>query len=314
MLSLKKNHNISFLTKSDPGGNQNSLVSAYLLILLGIIFVFSAALLSCQNGDNRNVVPGKKKRIISTAPSITEIVYYLGAADQLVGVSDYCNFPPQVKLVPKIGGLYNPNLEQVVDLKPDLVIILPSAKIEYKKLKNMGIEVLEVKNETVDEILAGIRSIGIAIGRADTSLSLIKELKDQGMQQENIPLLPTLLVISRQPGELKDIYVAGGETYLSGFMRNAGFENIFTNLKTHYGSVSLEAIIAAQPQVILETGMSDEDNLLFAKKLSEWQKFREIPAVKNNHVYKVTSSFIHIPAVRIFKLRNTFKEIRKQIK
>lgn len=313
-MALDKNHNFHPLGKNSLVTNQNTFELVNPLRWLVIIFVFVGALLSCQKGDNRNLVPGGKKRIISTAPSITEIVYYLGAADQLVGVSDYCTFPPQVKLIAKIGGLYNPNLEQVVDLKPDLIIILPSAKIEYKKLQKMGIEVLEIRNETVEEILGGIKSIGKAIDSRDESLRLIKELREQGKQQENIPPLSTLLVISRQPGELKEIYVAGGETYLSGFMRNAGFKNIFANLKTHYAAVSLEAIIAAQPQVIIETEMSDEDHLTFVKKLSEWQKFVEIPAVKNNHVFIVTSSFIHIPAIRIFRLQNTFKEIRKQIK
>jgi len=281
----------------------------YLLLFIAPFF------LACGNEVEENVLPARKGdlRVISTSPSITEIIYFLGGMESLVGVTDYCHFPEEVESLPKIGALYNPNYEQIIALQPDLVIIIPASEVSLGALRRVGIRLLVVRNETIEDILDSITKIGLAIDRRDAADSLISVLAMDTAADTSQKLIPASLVISRQVGALKDIYVAGKETYLSQMMESAGFINVYADLNNHYSPVSVESFLSKKPLIIIETTMDDEGEAAVTKNIGDWQQLGNVPAVKNGHVYEISSSYIHIPAIRVLGLEKQFREIREQI-
>ena len=189
-----------------------------LIICILFFMVFSC---SPEAGEKNQVKNTSDLRIITTAPSLTETVYFLGGMKNLVAVTDYCRFPEEVKSLPKIGALFNQNLEQIIALHPHMLIHLPSAEKALSGLKRFGIQLLEVKNETTEDILASIMTIGQAIHKKDKADSLVSSLKEMLKPIKKMSAKKTVIIISRRPGTLKEIYVAGPETFLSqGFFKH----------------------------------------------------------------------------------------------
>ena len=167
-------------------------------------------------------------RIVSTAPSITEILYTLGLGDRVVGVSRFCEYPPQAKEKTNVGGFLDPNLEVLVGLKPDLVILLDSAGPLRDGIEKLDMAHLTVKNRTVDDILESFHLIGRRCGVEDKAEDLIQQLnarikrvaeRTKGSRRPRV-----LFVVSRllDSGDIRDVYVAANDGYFSRLIELAG--------------------------------------------------------------------------------------------
>src|SRR5882724_10206760 len=122
-------------------------------------------------------VCAQPRRIVSTAPSITETLYALGLGDRVVGVTNYCHYPPEVTKKPKIGTYTSPNLEAIAALRPDLVIIQTNPIQLGTKVAAMRLQVLEVKQESLPALLDSIRKIAAAVGVAPRGEELISKMR-----------------------------------------------------------------------------------------------------------------------------------------
>lgn len=244
------------------------------------------------------------KRIISLSPSITEIIYAIGAWDKLVGVSMYSDYPPEAHEIEQVGGWVNPNLEAILKLKPDLVIMLTDQdKIFGDKLRALSLNTLTVdSNPSIEHIARSINDIGYKIGETEQSDLLVNQINtavDQiKSKTKNISPKKVLCVIGRSPGTLDDIYVVGNTSYINELITLAGGINVIQKERTAL-KISKEAIFALDPDYIIEINHDKTDNL--EEIMEIWSIISEARAVKSKQVRVISSTAILHPSQRVIE-------------
>lgn len=251
---------------------------AFLTIILMII---ATAMAGCDEpAAPPNALDGPR-RIVSLAPAITETLFALGAGPQVVGVSQYCDYPPEVLKLPKIGSFLTPNIEAIAGLRPTIVIGLQTSSDlrEIRALKEMGFTVLMVDDDSIAGIEAGIRTIGNAIGRAPDAHALLDRIQLKiAAIEDRLRLVPdrrVLMVVGHQP-----MVAVGAGTYLDELLTMARASNISATSAQAWPRLSLEYIIAMRPQVILDGQMGTDPN----SPSTFWAKYPTIPAVRDHRV------------------------------
>jgi len=260
------------------------------------------------------------ERIISTAPSITETVFAVGAGDRLAGVSKFCEYPPEARNLPKVGGLLDPSREAIVRLQPDLVIVLEENGILRQNLADRGCRVLAVDQKTIPGIVGSIESIGRACGREEAGLSLAGRLRRRLDELENRrdprPVRPRVLIsVGRNAGNgsLDKVYIAGKDGYYDEMIRLAGGTNAYQG-EVRYPVVSLEGILWMDPDVILDLvpgygrfGLSEE------ALVREWEGTRGTGAWDHNQVLVRGEDFWTLPGPRFIMVIESLAEIIDQL-
>jgi len=200
-------------------------------------------------------------RIVSVAPSITEILFALGAGDQVVGVTTYCKYPEAAKTRPKIGGYTTPNVEAILALRPDQVFMVKNRPDVAQKLRTAGIDVLEIQEESLAGIYDSIRKISEKIGVPARGRSLTESIEKELKQVADTPITGpkprVLFVVGRTPGTVLDLSVVGRGSYLSELIALAGGENVFADALVPYPQVGMEEVIRRNPDVIIDMGHND---------------------------------------------------------
>jgi iron complex transport system substrate-binding protein len=223
------------------------------------------------------------QRIVSLAPSVTEILFAIGAGPQVVGVSEYCDYPPAVLSLPKAGTFLTPNLEAIAALRPTMVIgpVSSSDQREMQALRAMGIATVAVdSDDSIAEIERNIALIGNRVGRADAARSLLARIRGQMQAIElrlgRAPTRSVLMVVGHQP-----MVAVGRGTFLDELLAMAHGENIADVSAQAWPRLSLEYIIATRPQVILDGRMGTDPGTPDAF----WAQFPTIPAVQKHRVF-----------------------------
>jgi len=220
-------------------------------------------------------------RIVSLAPSVTETLFALGSGPSVVGVSDYCDYPPAVRTLPRVGSFLTPNLEAIIAARPTLVIGLglSSDLRQIRALKSMGYPVLLVRDGSLNEIDASIEAVGAQIGRESEARHLVAQIRTQiaavRERLANVKSEPTLMLVGHQP-----IVAVGRGTYLDELLRIAHAENIAAPANEEWPHLSMEYIIAMRPEVILDGSMGNDPT----SSSSFWDKYPTIPAVREHRV------------------------------
>ncbi len=252
------------------------------------------------------------RRIISFAPSITETLFALSLGDRVAGVSSFCKYPPEVKNIPRVGGLIDPNLEKVLRLAPDLVILLKEHEKLIDFLKKNRIEYLTVDNHNCRAILESFRMIGEKCGRSRQADSLVryvqKEIADGAHQTADAP--KALLCVDRDrrgEGSIGRIYAAGPSIFYNDLLIAAGMKNILSNTPMEYPQLSIESVIRLQPDIIID--ISSYSPGASPDACRDWRCLREVKAVKNNSVFCLSGDYMTIPGPRVFLLLKDFKRI-----
>jgi iron complex transport system substrate-binding protein len=257
------------------------------------------------------------QRIVSTAPSITELLYALGLGDKVVGVTTFCNYPPEAKKKPKIGGYTDPNLEAIAALRPDLVIVQNNPVRLTERLRVMKLNVVEIEQRNLAAMYKSFRDVGQAAGAREAAAKLEARVRDAldeiSRKAAKLPTTKLTFVVGRSPDRLDGLIVAGRASYLNEVLRIAGGRNIFEDAVASYPAVSLEEMVARNPQVIVDMGdMSDTGAVSEAKKRSVaqlWQRMGTIEAVKAHHVYAVAADYLVVPGPRVVDAARAFFEM-----
>jgi len=269
-----------------------------LAAILSILLPASASARIVKDQTGRNVdVPNNPHRLVSLAPSITEIVYALGLGDELVGDTDYCDFPPQAKNKPHIGAMVNPSLERIVALKPDLALGTPEAnrRETADQLERFGIPLYGVTANTLSGTLATIEDLGKILGRDSEARSLVAEMQariDRVKRRiEGQPKPKVLYVVWVRP-----LITIGPNTFIADVIRAAGGIPIGENLKGEWPRLTLEELLPQNPDVIL---MSKTE--AFSPNKEEFQSlpgWKDLRAVKESRVFFVSEA-IERPCPRL---------------
>jgi iron complex transport system substrate-binding protein len=244
-------------------------------------------------------------RIISLAPSITETLFALGLGEQVVGVTRYCNYPPEALTKPKVGGYLDPNIEAIVALRPDVVITFPGYQALEQELEQLGISTLQIQHQKLRDILESIRIIGAATGKETEAKALLAALRARieniKTKTADLPRPPVLVVMARPLGNPpKEVFVAGTADPYDEMIQIAGGINAYRGSFIRVPPLSAEGIIYLNPEVIIDLISSQEVQKGWNDKilLQDWAKLREVSAVKTGRVHLFTDDFDTVPGPR----------------
>ena len=236
-------------------------------------------------------------RIVSLAPSVTETLFALGAGDEVVGVSQYCDYPPAARSRARVGTFLTPDLEAIVALRPTLVIGLglSSDQRELRAIAEMSSPVMTVRDDSLDEIEDNITQIGGRIGRTSEAQTLLARIRSQvdavRDRVAKAPRVRVLMLVGHRP-----LVAVGRGTYLDQLLRLAGGDNIAdAGSAQQWPQLSIEYIVAMRPEVILDGEMGSDA----ASPSNFWNRFPTIPAVRNHRVYGYPEDPIDHPGPRV---------------
>lgn len=234
------------------------------------------------------------QRIISSAPNITEILFALGVGDKVVGITKFCNYPPEAKTKEVIGDLINLNFEKIEKLKPDIVFVTPegNTKDTYEKLIALDIPVYVINPRSIEGIHRSILNIGKVLEVEVQSDSLVKSLESQleKLIQTHIPEKHGMFIISLSP-----LIVAGGKSFINDILRIAKVKNIAGNSQLSYPIFSREEILKQNPEIIIVPFNNDYSKESILKVYPEW---RDINAIKKNQIIYVNPDLFFRPGPR----------------
>jgi iron complex transport system substrate-binding protein len=258
-----------------------------------------------------SAAPAPARRIVALTPSLTETLFALGLGDRVVGVGDYTYWPAEAAAKPRLGGLFNPNLERIVSLRPDLAILSPSERDLMAKLQPLKIDVLIVPNETLADVERSFHKIARRCGVPAAGDRLAGEWR-AGLSPRPLPGPPlkVMLSVGRSPGRLGEITVAGHGTFLDELLVRLGAVNAFADSPTLYPQISVEEIVARKPDVVLELRSDRQTAEQAAAIVHDWRALPEVPAVRNHAVVVIADTFVLLPGPRLPQL---FREMREAL-
>lgn len=235
-------------------------------------------------------------RIVSLTPSVTEILFALGVGPEVVGVSQYCDYPPQARRLPKIGSFITPNLEAIVALRPTLVIGLPNSSDlrQIRALQAMSIATLMVDDGSMAEIEASIEKIGEATGHVSAARELVAQIRRRISSIEerlsNVQPRRVLMVVGHQP-----LVAVGRGTYLDELLALAHGRNVAEPSMQAWPRLSIEYIVAIRPDVILDGQMGTDPRA----PARFWSRYSSIPAVRERRVFGYLDNLTLHPGPRL---------------
>lgn len=249
------------------------------------------------------------RRIVSLSPSITETLFALGLGDRVVGVTRYCRWPPEAQTRTVVGGYLDPNYEAIVALEPDVVILRGEKDAFVQGFRNLGLEVLAVRHQSVADILSAIEVIGRTCGAAEQAEGLVADLRGRidrlRSRTAGQPRPRVLLVVERAlgAGTIQDAYVAGADGFLTDMIDLAGGQNACPKTAVGVPVVSAEGVIEMNPEVIVEL-MSPERaaGRSHAQLLADWRPLGSVAAVRAGRVHVVDDEGILVPGPRFYRL------------
>lgn len=257
---------------------------------------------------------GTPQRIVSTAPSITETLFAMGLGKRVAGVSTFCRYPAEAAALPKVGTFLNPSIEPILGLRPDLVIILKNPIQLGEKLAALNARVLEVQQESVAQIESSIGTIAEATGAREEGAALVQRIRTglDGVRERvrARPRRSAVFLVGRTPGALEGMVAVGGNSYLNEIIELAGGTNVFADAAGGYPKISMEGILARDPDVIIDMGeMADTAGVTEAQKrgvVALWGKYPVLKAVREKRVYAVASDIFVVPGPRVTEAAREF--------
>ena len=245
------------------------------------------------------------QRIVTFAPSSTEIIAALGAADRLIAVGTFCTYPPEVAKLPKVGGLVDPDLEGILRLRPDLVVERGTIKEVEQLCERSHICLFRDPTERIEDLYRTIDALGELLHRHEAAGKLVADIRARldriSAAVAGQPRPRVFITVSRRdPDALAGLLTANGHTFIGEIVQLAGGANVFASLAIDYPEVSPEAILAARPDVIIEAMPEAKPSAALEERIrTVWRRLGPIPAVENNRIYVMTEDNILIPSPRV---------------
>ncbi|MCK6389597.1 MAG: cobalamin-binding protein [Azonexus sp.] len=236
------------------------------------------------------------RRIVALAPHIAESLYAAGAGSKLVGTVDYSDYPAEAKQVKRVGGYSRVDLEAVAALKPDLVLAWQSGNNmpQIDKLKALGLTVFVSQPNTMAHVAEQLEQLGRMAGTEAVARPAAERFRQRlaALQTANAgkPRIRTFYQIWKTP-----LMTVGGPQIISDAIKLCGGENVFGQLPQMAPNVTVEAVLAADPEVIVATGMGDAK----PEWLHDWDKWTRMTAVKRDNLFHINPDIMqrHTPRI-----------------
>lgn len=248
-------------------------------------------------------IPGHYERIITLAPSLTEMVSAIGGGSKIVGITSSCDFPSEILDRPRIASHTNLYFEKILSLHPDLILAHGDdfiSRDDLKRLSELNLRVVLVPQPSLNEIPDVINRLGLLLQLEENANRLAENFRSQLSDIKNIKFSKSFKVLIQL--ERTPLYVAGTKSLISDVVEELGGQNITRNLplEVPYPRISVESVLSLDPEVIL-IPISNGDNKWFSKMKGDWMRYPKISAVKNNRICLLNASTIVRPGPRIFE-------------
>ncbi len=268
-----------------------------------------AIVVTLSVGDGRAALVQKDgakpaKRIVSLVPAVTEMLFAIGAGPRVIAVSSFDTFPPEVRKLPQVGALIDPDTERILSLRPDLVVTYSSQEDVRARFERAGIRTFSYRHGGLSAMLDALRQVGAVTGRTAAAAGEARRIEGRLNQiRERVRGRPrplTLLVFERSPQTLRGIYVSGGSGFLNEMLDYAGGANVFADVKRESVQPSQETLLKRAPQVILEVRASQMLSGADARRDHDvWNALPSLPAVRQRRVHFLTGSTLVVPGPRV---------------
>ncbi len=252
--------------------------------------------------------PFAPQRIISVVPNVTEMLFAFGLGDKVIAVGDYDQFPPEVAAKQRIGGLLNPNLEKIIELRPDLVITYGTQDVLRDRLQSVGIAMYPFIHGNVEHTLQFMLDLGHAV-RADARAGqVVQEIRNtfDRVRAKAPPVRPkVLLVHNRGAGMLGSFYSVGSQAFQHDLIEIAGGQNLFGDIDRETIQPTLEEVIRRKPDIIIETLSSIRNDREIAQRKKDWETL----GLARGRVYIESENYLLVPGPRLNLAARRFSEI-----
>jgi len=258
------------------------------------VWLAAGLVVACATSDHpRAPIPdANPERVIAFAPSIVEYLYAMDLEDRIVGVSAYCDFPPEASRHPVMGHATEPDYERLLGARPDLILGIGEAAKLMTLAERLAVPARAIPLDSIEEILAAPRIIGDLLGeeRAGAALSesIEGELEAVAASDPGSVAPSVLIVIGRAE---KEVFSTGRDTFLTQLVAIAGGRSVTADREKPWFNLDWEQVLSLQPEVILifesRDGVSEDAR---AELASIWQRFDSLPAVRHGRVHVLTGS------------------------
>jgi len=246
------------------------------------------------------VIDQMPQRLVSFGPSITEILFALGLEEKIVGVSNYCDYPEAAKLKTKVGDAFNPSLEKIVELEPDLVLTVKQEQLN-SELENLGVTFMVLDPKDIDGILGDIELVGEITGTEKEAKKLTKDMQDSISQvadlMEGVSKVSVFFIIDATDTTLP--WTAGSGSFIDALITMAGGENIAGGTQGAWVQFSLEQIVSSDPEVIIIQTMTGGVPTISKEELEAHPVWGEMTAVKQGNIRFINGDLVSRPGPRI---------------
>ncbi|MCW9088959.1 MAG: cobalamin-binding protein [Gammaproteobacteria bacterium] len=269
-----------------------------LLLLATLLFTLPlSAAISVEDDSGRTValsVPAQ--RIISLAPHITEQLFAIGAGEQIVGAVEYSDFPEQAQAIPRVGGYSQLDLERILALEPELVVGWQSGNDprQLERLEQLGLTVYRSEPRALQAIAASMRRLGVLSGRTEQAEAeatlFMQKLQRLAAMNRDRPARRVFYQIWNRP-----LMTINGEHLIADVIRLCGGENVFADLPALTPTISTEAVLAADPDIIIASGMGEAR----PEWLDEWRRWEQLSAVREQQLHFIPPDLLQRATPRL---------------
>ena len=277
---------------SDPPMTRGVLLT----VLLLLVSMLDASILGCTRRTDRLPTKGSPT-IVSLAPALTETLFALGVGDRVVGVSDYCAFPPRAKELPKVGSALTPNYEALARLTPDLILVTRGASPPQPGLARLG-RLVSFDWLTLDDVVTSTLRLAALVGSSSRGQELARRYR-RGFQSRISPhCLRVLLVIGQVPGRLGEVWYVRRNSLHGQLLSAAAACNAIDRDVEGQPRLSLEQVFGVDPDAIVVLATSAAESTRLA---ADWNRLTELRAVQNGNVAVLSAPEIEVPGPRLIK-------------
>ncbi|MBS1817072.1 MAG: ABC transporter substrate-binding protein [Acidobacteria bacterium] len=244
------------------------------------------------------------QRIVSLVPATTEMLFAIGTGPRVIGVGSYDRYPPDVNTRPKLGGLLDPNIEQLIALRPDLVIAYDTQTELRRQLERANIPAWTYSIKGLADVTSTMRALGDRIGmKADAAAAAARIEDDLRRVQARVAGRPrprTLVVFGREPGTLRGINASGGYGFLHDLLELAGGTDVLADIAKPAVQMSTEMVLARAPDVIIELHYGQPWPAARADaERRVWSVLPSVPAVRSSRVHLLAGDEFVVPGPRV---------------
>ena len=274
------------------------LLSAMFIGMSGISLANEFPLTITDDLDREVTIARQPERIISLSPVNTEILFALGLGEKVVGITNICNYPPQVQEKEEIGDYDNPNLEKIIELKPDLILASHGNPIELiDQLERLNYTVVGLNPKNINDVISSITMVGKITGKDEEATRLTEEMKER---IEAVLSETSSLVENNRPRVLyvvwyKPLWTAGSGTFIDELIQKAGGVNIAGDIPG-WPQINLETVLEKNPQVVI-VGEGHPGGLV--ETVREESLLETIDAFKYNQIYIIDADIVSRTGPRI---------------